>query len=231
MIDKIKMYWIFIKNFVIFAITAFLMKLFSKYNVQLRKWAARTSIPTFISEIEIKGNIDEKADVFIVNHQNMVDVDIIEFLLPNSDLCWIAKKEIENLFLFGNLLSKSDAISIERENKKSLVELIKKADDRLKKGKQFVIFPEGTRNKNPKKLLPFKAGAKLLAEKYNLKVQPLLLLGIDKIITFNPLKVKKGKLTVIALPTRKAEKNSNWYKELEVEMQKAVDEYYEKINS
>ena len=62
-------------------------------------------------------------------------------------------------------------------------------------------------------------------------MQPLLLLGIDKIITFNPLKVKKGKLTVIALPTRKAEKNSNWYKELEVEMQKAIDEYYEKINS
>jgi hypothetical protein len=38
--------------------------------------------------------------------------------------------------------------------------------------------------------------------------------------------VKKGKLTVIALPVRIAEKNSDWYKKLEEEMQKAVDEYY-----
>jgi 1-acyl-sn-glycerol-3-phosphate acyltransferase len=226
MIDKIKMYWIFVINFIIYAIAAFLMKLFPKYNVQLRKWASRVSVSTFVGEVEIKGNIDESADLFIANHQNMVDIPIIEYLLPNVNLCWVAKKELGDLFLFGNLLTKSNAILIERENKKSLVELIKKADDRIKKGQHLVIFPEGTRNKNPKKLLHFKAGAKLLAEKYNFKVQPLLLLGIDEIVTFEPLKVQKGKLTVIALPSRVADKNSNWYKELEEEMQKAVDEYY-----
>jgi 1-acyl-sn-glycerol-3-phosphate acyltransferase len=226
MIGKIKMYWIFLKNFFIYAITAFLMKLFPKYHVKFRKWASRVSITTFISEVEIKGNIDESAELFVANHQNMVDIPIIEYLLSNVNLCWVAKKELGDLFLFGNLLTKSDVILIERENKKSLVELIKKADDRIKKGQQLIIFPEGTRNKNPKKLLPFKAGAKLLAEKYNFRVQPLLLLGIDEIVTFEPLKVKKGKLTVIALPARIAEKNSDWYKKLEEEMQKAVDEYY-----
>jgi 1-acyl-sn-glycerol-3-phosphate acyltransferase len=227
MIDKIKMYWIFAENFFIYAITAFLMKLFPKYNVKFRKWASKVSIPTFIGKIEIKGKIDETADIFVSNHQNMVDIPIIEYLLQNSNLCWVAKKELGDLFLFGNLLTKSNAILIERENKKSLVELIKKADDRFKKGQKIVIFPEGTRNKNPKKLLPFKAGTKLVAEKYNAKVQPLLLLGIDEIITFEPLKVKKGKLTVIVLPSRTAEKKSDWYRELEEEMQKAVDEYYE----
>jgi len=226
MIDKIKMYWIFARNFVIYVVVAILMKLFPKYNVPLRKWAAKTSVPTFVSEVEIIGKADEDAELFVSNHQNMVDIPIIEYLFLNIDFAWVAKKELGSLFLFGNFLTKSGAILIQREDKKSLIELLKSAKDRLNKGKKIVIFPEGTRNKNPKKLLHFKAGTKILAEKYNLKVQPILLLGIDEIITFNPLKIKRGKLTVIYLPSRKAEKGTNWYKELEKEMQTKVDEYY-----
>jgi 1-acyl-sn-glycerol-3-phosphate acyltransferase len=228
MIDKIKMYWIFAENFFIFATTAFLMKLFPNQNLKFRKWASRRSIPTFISEVEIVGKIDESANLFVSNHQNMVDIPIIEYLLPNTNLCWVAKKELGDLFLFGNLLTKSDAILIDREDKKALVELIKKTKQRIENGQKLIIFPEGTRNKNPKKLLPFKAGAKMVAEKYSFNVQPILLLGIDEIVTFSPLKVKKGKLTVIALPVRKAEKKSNWYRELEEEMQNAVNNYYSK---
>ena len=226
MMNKIKMYWIFGKNFVIYSISAILMKMFPHKNVALRKWAARASIPTFIGEIEIIGEADESAELFVSNHQNMVDIPIIEYLFPKIDFSWVAKKELGDIFLFGNLLTKSGAILIQREDKKSLIELLKSTKDRLNKGQKIVIFPEGTRNKNPKKLLPFKAGTKLIAEKYNLKVQPLLLLGIDEIVTFEPLKVKKGKLKVIILPARQAEKGSNWYKELEEEMQQKVDEYY-----
>jgi len=49
-------------------------------------------------------------------------------------------------------------IIIDREDKKSLVKLIKDAKDRLSKGRVIAIFPEGTRG-NGKKLLKFKAGA------------------------------------------------------------------------
>jgi len=224
--NKIKSYLIVFQNFVIFAITAFLMKLFPKYHLSLRKWAAKKSIPTFTTEVEVIGEIDSSSEVFVSNHQNMVDIPIIEYITPNLDLCWVAKKELGDIFLFGNLLTQSDAILIQREDKKSLIELLKSAKDRLEKKKHLVIFPEGTRNKNPKKLLPFKAGTKLIAEKYNLKIQPMLLLGIDEIVTFDPLNIKKGKLTVVILPSRMATKGSDWYKNLEKEMQEVVDNYY-----
>jgi len=224
--NKIKVYWIIFQNFVIFGVTAFLMKLFPKYHFGLRKWAARKSIPTFISEIEIVGEIDESVDMIVSNHQNMVDIPIIENVLPKADLSWVAKKELGDIFLFGNLLSKSDAILIQREDKKSLIELLKSSKDRIDKGKKLVIFPEGTRNKNPKKLLPFKAGTKLVAEKYGLKLQPMLLLGIDDIVTFEPLKIKRGKLKVVVLPSRVAQKKTDWYDKLEKEMQEVVDNYY-----
>ena len=223
---KIGLYWILFQNFVYFAITAFLMKLFPKYHLQLRKWAARKSIPTFLSDIEIVGDIDKDAELFVSNHQNMVDIPIIEYILADIDIAWVAKRELGDIFLFGNLLTKSDAILIQREDKKSLIELLKLAKDRLNNGKHLVIFPEGTRNKNPQKLLPFKAGTKIVAQKYSLKVQPLLLLGTEDIITFEPLKIKKGKLKIVVLPSRVAHKDSNWYEELEKEMQEVVDNYY-----
>jgi len=226
MLDKIKMYYIFAFNFVIFSIAALLMKFFPQKELTFRKWVSKRSINSFVSEIEVMGHIDENVDMFISNHQNMVDIPIIEYLLPNTNLSWVAKKELGDVFLFGNLLTKSDAILIQREDKKSLIELLKSTKDRINKNKKIVIFPEGTRNKNPKQLLKFKAGAKLVAEKYNYNVQPLLLLGIDEIVTFNPLKVKKGKLTVIALPMRKAQKGSSWYDELEKEMQEEIDNFY-----
>jgi 1-acyl-sn-glycerol-3-phosphate acyltransferase len=224
--NKIRSYWIVFQNFVIFAIAAFLMKLFPKHNMAFRKWAARNSIPTFILDIKIKGKADKNVDLYVSNHQNMVDIPIIELLLDDVDLSWVAKKELGDIFLFGNLLTKSGAILIQREDKKSLIELMKSAKDRLSQNKKLVIFPEGTRNKHPNKLLPFKAGTKLIAEKYNLKLQPILLLGIDKIVTFEPLNIKKGVLNVVFLPPREAVKKTDWYKELELEMQKEVDEYY-----
>ena len=220
-------YFILAYDFIIFSITAILMKINPNNNLKYRKWAARKSIPSFISEIEIEGEIDEDVKLFVSNHQNMVDIPIIEYITPNLDLSWIAKKELGDIFLFGNLLTKSGAILIQREDKKSLIELIKSAKERLDNNQKLVIFPEGTRNKNPKKLLPFKAGTKILAEKYNLKIQPILLLGIDEIITFNPFNIKKGKLKVVILPSFYPEKKTDWYKRLYKDMQEVVDKYYE----
>jgi len=219
-------YWILFKNFVIFSITAFLMKIDQKNELRYRKWAAKKSIPTFISEVEIQGKIDKSVDLYASNHQNMVDIPIIEYILDDVDLSWVAKKELGDMFLYGNMLTKSGAILIQREDKKSLIELLKATKDRLEKGKKLVIFPEGTRNKNPKKLLPFKVGTKMIAEKYGLKVQPILLLGIDEIVTFEPFNIQKGKLTVVFLESRVAKKKTDWYEKMEKEMQEVVDNYY-----
>ncbi|RUM57573.1 MAG: 1-acyl-sn-glycerol-3-phosphate acyltransferase, partial [Nautilia sp.] len=86
---------------------------------------------------------------------------------------------------------------------------------------------EGTRNKNPKKLLPFKMGPKLLAEKLNLKIQPLVLLNVRDVLQFNPFRMNRNRVVVIVLPPINPEKGTDWYKKLEKDMQKEIDKYYQ----
>ncbi len=62
-------------------------------------------------------------------------------------------------------------IRVDRESRSGLIRLLKDAKETIEKGERAVaIFPEGTRAKE-QKLLSFKSGAKLLAEKLNLRVQ------------------------------------------------------------
>ena len=136
-----------------------------------------------------------------------------------------------NIFLFGNLLTKSDAILIQREDKKSLIELLKLTKNRLDKGKHLVIFPEGTRNKVSHKLLPFKAGAKIVAEKYNLKVQPIIITGAKRLLNEHNRTADNSIVKLKYLPTIDVDNlNHNWYKEIRESMQREIDIEYNNNN-
>ena len=97
----------------------------------------------------------------------MLDIVVLEEVYPKN-LCWIAKKEIADLPVIGQIFHIPQMISVERENKRSLIKLVKDAQDRVEKGRVLAIFPEGTRS-HSKELLPFKGGAKIIADKLNLK--------------------------------------------------------------
>ena len=102
-------------------------------------------------------------------------------------------------------------IIIQRESKSSLVKLIKDSKNRLDDNRPLAIFPEGTRT-DGKKLRKFKAGAKIVANKYNLKVQPFV------IINSNKLMQKSGTVKIICLDTVQASKTSSWYEDTEILM-------------
>lgn len=57
--------------------------------------------------------------------------------------------------------------------------VLKEAKQRLSEDRVLAIFPEGTRSRN-EKLLKFQSGAKILSEKLDLKVQPILIVDSAK---------------------------------------------------
>ena len=146
-------------------------------------------------KIDVIGSPDPRANMIIANHQSMLDIMALEEIHP-ANICWIAKKEIEDLPFFGNVIRIPKMISIDRKDPRSLPKIIKLAKERVSQGRVIAIFPEGTRS-NGDKILKFKSGANIIANKLNLVVQPVLIIGSRKIIDSKSISVNSGTVKII----------------------------------
>jgi 1-acyl-sn-glycerol-3-phosphate acyltransferase len=113
-------------------------------------------------------------------------------------------------------------ISIDRENKAGIITLLKEAKDRLDKGRPIAMFPEGTRS-DGKQMLSFRPGAKMVANKYNLKIQPIVLFNTRNIVDSKKLLATPGVVKVVYLEPIQASKDTNWFEEIEIKMNEAFN--------
>lgn len=198
------------------SITIICMYLFQKSNRNVRQIWANLQLKLMGANIISQGVYDDSADMLIFNHQSMMDIILFE-AIASRDIVWVAKKEIGDLPWFGHILKAPKMIMVERESKKSLIQLLKDAKERLEEKRQLCIFPEGTRT-NGKHLRKFKAGAKIIAEKYNLRVQPIVIIGSIDVFDSKKAIQKSGDIRIIYLPTIEANKVTTWYEDTEKEM-------------
>jgi len=198
------------------SITIILMYIFRKNNRKVRKTWANLQLKLLNANLISEGNYDESADMLIFNHQSIMDIILFE-AIATRDIAWIAKKEIGNIPWFGHIIKAPKMIMVERESKKSLIQLLKDAKDRLDNHRQLCIFPEGTRT-DGKNLRKFKAGAKVIAEKYNLRVQPIVIIGSIDVFDSKRATQKSGDIKIVYLPTINATKDTHWYDETEKSM-------------
>ncbi len=189
------------------------------YSRKISSWIIRLS--TFFT-VEIEGKEDPKAQMFLMNHQSDLDIGIIE-TISKRDFAWVAKKELFDIPFFGLALKLPNDIPIERENKSSLIKLLKNAKNRIDKGRTIAMFPEGTRSQSSK-MLPFKSGAKVVADKYQLVIQPIVLMQTSKYYNIKKFYYKPGRIKVIYMDSFIADKSDpNWLKNLREKMQKVYD--------
>ncbi|CAM3547608.1 MULTISPECIES: lysophospholipid acyltransferase family protein [Helicobacter] len=201
-----------------------LMYLFKNVQRKIRQITAKIFIILFGVRAEIKGELDPSAQILLINHQSFMDVIYLEAIHPNN-LCWIAKKELGKPFLYGHALKAPKMILINRESKREIVFLLKEAKDRLEQGRTLCIFPEGTRSKGEEKLLPFKNGAKLLVEHFNLKVQPIVICGTRKCLDIGALKFPNTTFTLQYLPAFTPQ-DTQWFEALKTQMQETYSQMY-----
>lgn len=203
------------------AITVVLMYMFKNHTHKIIK--AWMSFQMFVLgiKLETQGTLDETCDMVMMNHQSLLDIIVIEYI-HSRDLAWVAKKEIADLFFFGHIIKAPRMISVDRENKAGIIHLLKEAKDRLDKNRPIAMFPEGTRS-NGKAMLSFKPGAKMIANKYNLKVQPIILFNTRNIVDSKKLRATPGVVKVIFLDSIQADKNTDWFEETEKNMKIVFD--------
>ena len=201
-------------------LVVFFMWLFNDKNRAIRKFWGRSQRFFGGYKLEVIGNFSDEANILLINHQSMLDIIVIEELHP-KDVCWIAKAQIGKIPIIGKILSLPKMIAVERENKHSLIKLLSEAKDRVENGRVLAIFPEGTRSQT-NKLLPFKGGAKLLVEKLNLKVQPIVIVGSDA-MKVKEFSFKKADIKLFCLDLVDTSKE-NWLETTRESMQKVLDE-------
>lgn len=180
--------------------------------------------------VERIGDFDKSANILILNHQGIMDIAYFEAYYP-WDICWVAKKELGEIFLYGHALKAPKMILLDRESKKSLVYLLKEAKKKIEEGRILAIFPEGTRSKGEREFLPFKDGAKILIEKYNLKIQPIVLINTRKLFDTSTIEVTSTKARAVCMEAFNPDfSNPNWYAELKDEMYKIYIKNYDEMN-
>ena len=148
--------------------------------------------------LEQIGDFDESADLIIMNHQSVADILCLEAYHPRN-ICWVAKKQLGEIPFYGYALNGPEMILIDRENKKGLAFLLKSVKEKLAQNRPIVIFPEGTRGRGKEKFLPFKPGAIIIAERFSLKIQPIVLINTRKIYNTSPMEATSNVARMVCL--------------------------------
>jgi 1-acyl-sn-glycerol-3-phosphate acyltransferase len=215
---------LFIQFSITVAITVVLMYMFKNHTHKVIK--AWMSFQMFLLgiKLETQGALDESCDMVLMNHQSLLDIIVIEYI-HSRDLAWVAKKEITDLFFFGHIIKAPKMIIVDRENKAGIIHLLKEAKDRLDKGRPIAMFPEGTRS-DGKSMGSFKPGAKMVANKYNLRIQPIVLFNTRNIVDSKSLKAAPGIVKVVFLDTIQASKDTTWFEETEEKMREVFNKEY-----
>jgi len=203
-----------------------LLHLFPKKKSKILHYGNKAMLALLFAKVTTIGKADDKAQLYLINHQGIADIMALEAIL-NKNLNWVAKKELFETPWFGLLLKYGEMIPIDREDKRGLLKLLKDVKHSVEElHRPVAIFPEGTRAKG-QKLLPFKFGAKLIAEKHHMTVQPVVIVGSKSVINEHEKTSMGGELKVIFLPSIDvATATRDWYEQLHIDMQKVIDKEF-----
>ncbi|WP_321469061.1 lysophospholipid acyltransferase family protein [Halarcobacter sp.] len=222
MLSRIRGFIVLIQFSITVGIVIALMYTFRKHTHKVIKGWMKIQMYLLGIKLEQVGKLDETCDMVVLNHQSLLDIIVMEYIHPRN-LAWIAKKEITDLIFFGHIIKAPRMISVDREDKAGVIKLLKDCKDRLSKGRPIAVFPEGTRSTG-KRMLSFKPGAKMIANKFNLRVQPAIIINTREILDSKSLKQKPGKVKVIYLDPIQADKKTDWFEKLEEDMNRVFNE-------
>ena len=122
----------------------------------------------------------ENGFLMYANHQGLFDVVAIA---ASCDKPWAAvlKKELCNLPLLKQLIACTKSFPMDRADIRQSMEVIISVAKEVKNGRNYLIFPEGTRSKNGNKMLEFHSGSFKCATKSKCPILPIAFLGSNKV--------------------------------------------------
>ncbi len=130
---------------------------------------------------------DRDGFMFFPNHQGLYDVLAIIEACPRP-FSVVAKKEIANIPFLKQVFACMRAYMIDREDVRQAMQVIIDVTKEVKKGRNYLIFAEGTRSKNGNKVCTFKGGSFKSATKAQCPIVPVALIDSFKPFDTNSAK-------------------------------------------
>jgi 1-acyl-sn-glycerol-3-phosphate acyltransferase len=138
------------------------------------------------------GNIDLKvtglenipqdtAFMMYANHQGMFDVLAIAATC-DAPLGAVLKKELYNVPFLHQIALCTKSFAMDREDVRQSLTVIQNVTEEVKKGRNYLIFPEGTRSKLGNQMLDFHGGSFRCATKSKCPILPIALVDSYKVL-------------------------------------------------
>ena len=136
---------------------------------------------------------DGDAHIFVSNHVSWYDVLALASVLPAYS--FVAKAEIFRVPLFGSAARVVGTIPIQRDNRKAAFQSYEEAGERIRAGRNVVVYPEGTRGPSYA-LRPFKKGPFVLAIAAGVPIIPTIIHGTIEALPRGSLWLRAGQVDV-----------------------------------
>ena len=140
-------------------------------------------------------NVDPSAtSIYISNHQSFLDIPATFGAIP-VNLHFVAKQEIRKMPFIGWYMMATGMIFIDRSNREKSMQSLKKAGELIRKGKNVIMFPEGTRSRTGE-IRRFKKGGFLLARESGVALVPVYVKNTGNVWPANKFLFIPGKIEV-----------------------------------
>lgn len=130
----------------------------------------------------------ENGFMLFPNHQGLFDVLAVIQACPRP-FSVVMKKEIQSIPFLKQVFACMKAYAIDRDDVKQSMQVIVNVAKEVKEGRNYLIFAEGTRTKNPNHVNEFKGGSFKSATKARCPIVPVAL--IDSYKSFDTKSVEK----------------------------------------
>ena len=121
------------------------------------------------------------------NHQGLFDV-LLMIDTCHQPFSVVMRKDLENVPLLKQVIKALDGKAIDRDDPRQGMQIIKEMSREIAQGRNFVIFPEGTRSRNGNIPGEFKGGSFKSAMKVKAPIVPVAVID-----SFKPFDIKDTK--------------------------------------
>ncbi|MGC4130455.1 MAG: lysophospholipid acyltransferase family protein [Bergeyella sp.] len=175
---------------------------------------------------------DKKIDksqpyVIIANHTSIMDIMLMPMLFPHHPICFVGKKELEKIPIFGTIY-KRVCVMVDRNSAKSRADVYRRCAERMNDGQSIVIFPEGGVPDDTSIILDdFKDGAFILSSKHQFPIAVFTFCGLKEMFPFDNGKGFPGKVKIFMNDILEPDQPTNELKLFSHnEIKKTLEKYY-----